>query len=302
MNIFNVLSEGKSRLHEPSISAMLGYLLGTTHDHGLGDRFFREFLNLINTQHNSPILEKILAQPFIKTEIELEAAYEHPEGKRCDIDIVISLPDNKSFTFFIENKIRYGSAKENQLSEYYSAILDDAEQHDIPFMIFITPEENKEHYKEQFDRLKVKSNHYKTWIFWRSQNGGILNTLVNVLEKEAIGEINPINECLRHTIKAFVSHIRARLLTQEINNRASGEDIGQIIEEIFHTTKDGTTYRIVLRNSTQIQVYHKDEKLVAKQVLRKIIEDSSLNIPTKGINTRTMGKKVIQSLKNKSDA
>lgn len=299
MNIFNVLSEGKSRLHEPSISAMLGYLLDTTKDHGLGDRFFREFLNLINAQDNSQILKEILTQSFIKTEVELEAAYEHPEGKRCDIDIVISLPDNKSITFFIENKIRHGSAKENQLSEYYSAILDDAEQHDIPFMIFLTPEENKEHYKDQFDRLKVKSNHYKTWLFWKSQNGGILNTLASILDKESTGEINPINEYLRHTIKAFVSHVTTRLLKERTSNRASGEDIGQIIDEVSYTTKRGITYRIILRSSTQIQVYREDEKVVAKQVLREIIkENPPFDIPIKNINTRTMGRKVIQALKN----
>jgi len=37
MNIFEVLNQGNSRLHEPSVSAMSGYLLDTRRDHGLGD-------------------------------------------------------------------------------------------------------------------------------------------------------------------------------------------------------------------------------------------------------------------------
>ena len=48
MNIFQVLSKGKGRLHEPSMSAMLGYLLDSQGDHGLGDSVVREFLKNIN--------------------------------------------------------------------------------------------------------------------------------------------------------------------------------------------------------------------------------------------------------------
>ncbi len=47
MNIFNVLSQGKSSLHEPSVSAMLSYLLSPNGDHGIGDTFLRSFIQLI---------------------------------------------------------------------------------------------------------------------------------------------------------------------------------------------------------------------------------------------------------------
>ena len=44
MNIFTVLSQGKGRLDEENVSAMLGYLLTPTQTHGLGDTFLRPFL------------------------------------------------------------------------------------------------------------------------------------------------------------------------------------------------------------------------------------------------------------------
>ncbi len=49
MNIFQVLSQGKSRLHEPSMSAMLGYLLDSNKDHGLGDIVVRKLLESIDS-------------------------------------------------------------------------------------------------------------------------------------------------------------------------------------------------------------------------------------------------------------
>lgn len=51
MNIFNVLSMGKSRLHETSMSAMLAYLLSPNQDHGLGRKFIDSFLLLANEKN-----------------------------------------------------------------------------------------------------------------------------------------------------------------------------------------------------------------------------------------------------------
>lgn len=71
MNIFQVLSQGKSRLHEPSMSAMLGYLLDSRENHGLDDTFLRIFLEKISKDgfKNSLKLKKI------KCVVELESAY-----------------------------------------------------------------------------------------------------------------------------------------------------------------------------------------------------------------------------------
>ena len=48
MNIFDVLNRGDSRLYEPSMSAMLGYLLDSSENHGLGSAFVKMFLEEVN--------------------------------------------------------------------------------------------------------------------------------------------------------------------------------------------------------------------------------------------------------------
>ena len=128
MNIFNVLSEGKSRLHEPSISTMLGYLLDTTRDHGLGDRFLREFLHLLFNKTKSKCLFEITQASSIIGETDLEVTYDH-DGQRFDIDIELAVfmrGKEPKMRIIIENKIRAGAVRTSQLANYYKAIKADS--------------------------------------------------------------------------------------------------------------------------------------------------------------------------------
>lgn len=84
MNIFQVLSQGKSRLHEPSMSAMLGYLLDSNKDHGLGDSVIRKLLQTIDESR----FQSIISMGFIDAQVSLEEPYQL-KGKRKDIDIQI---------------------------------------------------------------------------------------------------------------------------------------------------------------------------------------------------------------------
>lgn len=117
MNIFEVLNQGNSRLHEPSISAMLGYLLDTRRDHGLGDTFFREFLSLLNKENDDERFSKYLDWSFIDTDILLEEPYElHDSSKYIDIQASILKRDEQGnsqedFRIIIENKIKDNAIK-----------------------------------------------------------------------------------------------------------------------------------------------------------------------------------------------
>jgi len=96
MNIFNVLSQGKSRLHEPSISAVLGYLLSPNGDHGLGDTFLKSFLKLCNSNiENDELLNNIINQDFIDAEVNLEVQYTYND-QRNDIDIQLGIIDKST--------------------------------------------------------------------------------------------------------------------------------------------------------------------------------------------------------------
>jgi len=46
----------------------------------------------------------------------------------------------------------------------------------------------------------------------------------------------------------------------------SGDDIGEIVEDVIHVqAKDGIKYRIVRRDSNQIQVFIEDEQVIGKR-------------------------------------
>jgi len=305
MNIFEVLNQGNSRLHEPSISAMLGYLLDTRRDHGLGDTFFREFLSLLNGEVNDNRFEEYLEKSFIDTDILLEEPYElNDSTKYIDIQVSILNKDiqenrQEDFRIIIENKIKDNSVTEGQLDSYYQAIVEDESTIDNLAIVYLTPFSKRRSLKSEFKNLKLKDpKHIKSWIKWNDEEHGIIKILKQILKKESGGEINPINEYTRHTIKAFILFLDATVSSTKDRTYRFGEDIGEIVDSVTLAV-DGEEYdyRIVRRDSQQIQIFTKEGKVTAKPVLRKIIKKRNLDIPLSGINTRTMGRKVIEKLK-----
>lgn len=272
---------------------MLGYLLDSNKDHGLGDAFVRVFLQKID----ATLFEKFLSQSSINSSVILESSYEL-DGSRKDIDIEISLLDENreiAHTIIIENKIKAGAANPKQLGDYYNAILQDDSNIENLLIVFLTPESNTAQLIAEFNNLKVNEslNHRKKWIYWDSANNdGILAMVKDILNMEAQGEINPINEYMRHTLKAFVRHSSMAVQPKGLRTMRTGEDIGEIIEEANIKLKDGTSYRVVLRDSTQIQVFNLEngDKEIARHILAKFIDENKLKIPHRELNTRSIGK------------
>lgn len=294
MNIFQVLSQGKSRLNEPSMSAMLGYLFDSNEDHGLGDTFVRAFLMNLDQERFSCFLK----MDFIDAQSELEVTYSLGKNPRA-IDIEISVLDserNLGHRFIIENKIKVGAANPKQLKEYYQAILQDDSEAQNVCMVFLTPSKQAQNLKLEFDNLVLNDNpsHSKYWVHWDKLEGfSIVSILRQVLKMESLGEINPINEYMRHTLKAFIRHA---LNIMEPTNRSGvrrGEDIGTIVEEAVIQTKHGS-FQLLRRDSTQIQVFNLDsgDKEVARYVLSDFIDENSLGIAYAQLNTRQIGQKV----------
>ncbi|MBM5574013.1 PD-(D/E)XK nuclease family protein [Deefgea sp. CFH1-16] len=211
MNIFQVLSQGKARLHEPSMSAMLGYLLDSSEDHGLGgDAFVRVFLAQLGVEH----FAEILRANFINSRVALEEPYQLINGARKEIDIELTLLGNDDallYRIIIENKIKVGAANPKQLCEYYQAIVEDgAFNNEKVMMVFLTPESKNTVLVAEYENLtRLQVGHHKAWLFWYSATAtqaSMVTLLRQVLLAEACGEINPINEYMRHTLKAFIRH------------------------------------------------------------------------------------------------
>jgi hypothetical protein len=294
MNIFQVLSQGKSRLHEPSMSAMLGYLLDSNKDHGLGDSVIRKLLQTIDNER----FKEITSSGFIDSQVSLEEPYQL-NGKRKDIDIqIILLNENKKecHRVIIENKIKTGAANPKQLNDYYRAILTDEPSIKKLTIVFLTPKVSNRQLSTEFNNLVLQNkDHGKYWIHWSSGDNCISKILQELLELEVAGEINPINEYMRHTLKAFIRHSSLTTDPSIQKTMRTGEDIGEILEETEIKTKSGE-YRVVRRDSTQIQVFNIEtgDKEVARHILAEYIDENNIGIQHEKYNTRTIGKKFFE--------
>ena len=120
----------------------------------------------------------------------------------------------------------------------------------------------------------------------------------DVLNFETIGDINPINEYIRHTLKAFIRHVSTQSKSTSKSPMRVGEDLGEIIEKTKITLKNGKSYEVVRRDSTQIQVFDAvtGEKEIAKPILYEFINENSLTILEKEreFNTRQVGARFFQ--------
>lgn len=291
MNIFQVLSQGKSKLHEPSMSAMLGYLLDSNKDHGLGDSVIRKLLQTIDEKR----FQSIMSMGFINSQVSLEEPYQL-NGKRKDIDIQILLLNDKKeeiHRIIIENKIKVGAANPKQLKEYYQAIINEELDIEALTIVFLTPNISNNQLAAEFNNLSLENKeHSKYWIKWSSGEKCISKILQELLELEVAGEINPINEYMRHTLKAFIRHSSLTTEPSSTKTMRTGEDIGEIIEEAIIETSSGR-YRVIRRDSTQIQVFDLEtgDKEIARHVLAQYIDENNIDINHKQYNTRTIGKK-----------
>jgi len=300
MNIFEVLNSGKSRLYEPSLSSILGYLLDSKENHGLGKTFIQLFLQLINDNEKRDIFGNEYFHNSLNSDVLLEEPYKLG-AKRCDVDIQISLLDsnnNETFRIIIENKVRASSASPFQLSDYYKAVVNNDPNLKNLLFIFLTPYSNNKKLVAEYNNLKItNTNHNKTWLYWSQNEHALINLFQNLLSLELKAEINPINEYLRHTIKAFINFVSD--LTNTKQKIRYGEDIGDIRES--KDVKVGKkVYTIVRRSSNQIQVFEDGEKMIAKEILRKVINKYNLNIPTNktySLTTRELGKLILSKIK-----
>lgn len=294
MNIFQVLSQGKSRLHEPSMSAMLGYLLDSNRDHGLGDAFIRQFLTALDSER----FKHILSGEFVDSQASLEEPYEL-NGARKDIDIQLVILDghkNERHRIIVENKIKPGAANMSQLADYYAAVTSDESELDELSFVFLTPNSSNAQLVAEFENLElVNKEHRKYWLYWSSNNQCVVSTIRDILSLEATGQINPVNEYIRHILKAFAMHCALTTDLAKKKSMRTGEDIGEIVDETEIATSGGS-FRVVMRDSSQIQVFNlaTGDKEVARHVLADYIDENNIDIRHQQYNTRTIGKKFFE--------
>ena len=295
MNIFDVLSRGDSRLYEPSMSAMLGYLLDSSENHGLGSAFVKMFLEEVNSERFNDFLNN----PFIDYRVSLEEEYEL-YGKTKYIDIQIDLFEKKTekglHRVIIENKIQKGAANEGQLKDYYDAVINksDIEKEKITF-VFLTPKCKSTKLDTEYKNLNI-SEEQKRWIYWDDNVNSISSILKQILLKESLGEIDPINEYVRHTLKAFRKYCIETFSAS--SQKIQQVNIGDEVDRMELPLSDGI-FTVIKRDSGQIQVFDNEgERVPAKPVLIQYIEEneninvSYLKKDSTKCNTREIGRRL----------
>ena len=112
----------------------------------------------------------------------------------------------------------------------------------------------------------------------------------DILKKEAEGEISPINEYTKHTLKAFITHLQ------------KPTDLGDVQESIPYDMDDHK-YTIEQYDSGAIRVYKDGEKCIAKEILRHINDKEKFGLIDSNNrnkkNTYQLGEQIIKELKKK---
>lgn len=232
-----MLSTGDGKIHEPSLSAFLCYLLDPGADHGLHSAFLELFLEPIikeNKIFEDLMLGKenkklknlsVYSKDFlVEVEPEVSVFWERKkrgERKKRDVDIVIEIYKKNEdedptlkYVFGIENKIKNYTPKsiKDQLRDEINGIQERyKEEKQKPFIGFIFIAKNNEREIPAKD-LKIKR------LFWDKMSGenktdSIYNMLSEVLTKETSGEIEPVYEYTKHTIKALMNFIASDFKT-----------------------------------------------------------------------------------------
>ena len=276
------------------MSAMLGYLLDSNKDHGLGDAFVRLFLSALSKERFKGLLDS----DFIDVQSSLEEPYIF-KGSRRDVDIqlvVVNKKKDECHRLILENKTKLGAAKEKQLKEYYSAVTKEEQGIENLTFVFLTPKSNNHLLQKQFENLElIHDMHAKYWIHWSASDTCIVSMVRELLALESSGLINPINDYIRHTLKAFAVHCDAISDPQKRRIMNAGADLGEIVDETEIQLKSGS-YRVVRRDSSQIQVFNLEsgDKEVARYILAQYIAENGIALNPSEYNTRTLGRKFFE--------
>jgi hypothetical protein len=116
-----------------------------------------------------------------------------------------------------------------------------------------------------------------------------------ILQQEHEASISPINEYMRHTLKAFAYYIQQAINTSIGKNRV-GVDLGEVKQK-KKIGIDDENYTIVLRDSGQIQLFDSSgDKVVARPRLIEFLKEKNISVDEAKENTRTLGKKVFDYL------
>lgn len=241
MNLFKILANGEKDLREEHVSAFLAYLLDPAADHGLGRAFLTRFLGALKSDDSSGGDEREEAVEYV---VKLEQEFhDEPTQSRPIVDIVlvgyqpagsrggrkyvagfISQAKQVSEVVAIEVKVRGASITSGQLLKQFKATSalvksgsdsGEANSRDINVLsVYVPPDVDAA--SKEFARFQAAQGNAANHFLWKNDATSasdetskptIYGMLLGLLDDEATGKVDPINEHTRHTLKAFAQYI-----------------------------------------------------------------------------------------------
>ncbi|MCI5544056.1 MAG: PD-(D/E)XK nuclease family protein [Azospirillum sp.] len=200
MNIFEILNQGKGAVNENNISAFLAYLLNPNETHGLKDAVLQKFLTSINYDMNT---YDTLQVKDIRLEVPVRDT-STSNLRVVDIFLELYTPFVGEHIIAIENKILGYSVRERQLLDECEFISNTK----IPFdFVFLTPQKHNKNILPEINHLKQQYGNSFHQLYWSGNNDSVISLLNSILLMETQGELPPITEYVKQTIKSFIYYI-----------------------------------------------------------------------------------------------
>lgn len=237
MNIFKVLVSGKKPFLEEYASSFIAWLLNPSMGHGLGFAFLSRFIEDLASKNEEILQISNKLSPRLRTNEEEElkwACHLEYNVETAFIDIVLHMDD---WIIAIENKIYPSSASDqDQLKREYEGLKKKQEhkKSKIGMVFLVLVDDNGVFHPLidlEYSKLEVGQGDFKSIVTWQtfesSANSGtsypsVSKIIVNILEDESRGIIEPIPEYTRHTLKAFNQFIINNFSGYEFDSSASG--------------------------------------------------------------------------------
>ena len=219
MNIFKVIASGRKRFQEETSSAVLAWFLNPYMEHGLGFEFLSRFLTAIQKTTSNKDMSTVIDQLSLRLRTEADDdtlifwCSLEMSVHGAFIDVVLGVDD---WVFAIENKIYSASATDHQLIREYEGLKKKLPDRKVG-MIYLIPTDGIDSPLDTkveviYDELKPLDDDFKALITWQDNNlentPSLASIIRGILKDESTGDIEPVPEYCRHTLKALLSFIR----------------------------------------------------------------------------------------------
>jgi len=239
MNIFKILSRGHGTIDETNISAFLYFILNPNETHGLHSEFLKEFIKpiVLNNKERYKYLlcekttelkdlsknSQFSVEILIEKEVDVSSFSTTNETRNIDVVIEIYNKNKETpvYIFAIENKINDGaSSDKEQLIDTQEGIKKHYKTEAVFALIYLTKDYSRisqDFYSNYINNKDYCNNslHYTWENTDTKKEQSVFTMFQNIISKEYMGEMEPLHEYSKYTLKSFMNFIKSDFKSQK---------------------------------------------------------------------------------------